>query len=195
VKALQIASAQGQRIYQITQANISSVMPNLNLDAATETEIQQAVNVGKEVVAHTDPVSVPGYTGAGYIILDPVTGEGAYRISGGGNGSFLDWWKENGQTVGLKAALLGLLAVLASVTLSVVIMIAVLSIFIALMNIMIIDLSTNRCPEGLGELAIAFEVAGIISSRFGVNGVALGAWTNFLVVGAVGAVAESSSCK
>jgi len=51
-----------------------------------ETEILQAVSTGKEVVAHTDPVSVPGYTGAGYIILDPVTGEGAYRISGGKNG-------------------------------------------------------------------------------------------------------------
>ena len=88
VKALQIASGEGQRIYQITQANISSVMPNLNLDAATETEIQQAVNVGKEVITHTDLVSVPGYSGAGYIILDPVTGEGAYRISGGGNGAF-----------------------------------------------------------------------------------------------------------
>jgi len=31
----------------------------------------------------------PGYTGAGYIILDPITGEGAYRISGGGNGGSL----------------------------------------------------------------------------------------------------------
>jgi len=89
VKALQIAAAEGQKIYQITQANISSVMLNLNLDAATETEIQQAVNVGKEVVTHTDLVSVPGYTGAGYIILDPITGEGAYRISGGGNGGSL----------------------------------------------------------------------------------------------------------
>ncbi|NOZ52354.1 MAG: transglutaminase domain-containing protein, partial [Gammaproteobacteria bacterium] len=86
VKALQIASTEGQRIYQITQVNISSVMPNLNLDAATETEIQQAISIGKEVVAHTDLVSVPGYTGSGYVILDPVTGEGAYRISGGVNG-------------------------------------------------------------------------------------------------------------
>jgi len=34
-------------------------------------------------------VSVPGYTGAGYIIFDPLTGDGAYKISGGGNGGFL----------------------------------------------------------------------------------------------------------
>lgn len=89
VKALQLASAEGQRIYQVTQTNISSVMPNLNLDEGAEAEIQAAVNGGKEVITHTELVSVPGYTGAGYIILDPVTGAGAYKISGGSNGGFL----------------------------------------------------------------------------------------------------------
>jgi len=89
VKALQLAAAQGQRIYQITQANISSTLPQLNLDYETEKEILNAVNVGKEVVTHTDLVTVPGFTGAGYIILDPVTGDGAFKISGGGNGAFI----------------------------------------------------------------------------------------------------------
>ena len=89
VKGLQIASAQGQRIYQITQANASSIMPNINLDVGSETEIMQAINVGREVIVHTDPVSVPGYTGAGYILYDPLTGDGAYKINGGGNGGFM----------------------------------------------------------------------------------------------------------
>ncbi|VAW70622.1 hypothetical protein MNBD_GAMMA09-375 [hydrothermal vent metagenome] len=40
-------------------------MPNINLDAGAEAEILQAVNVEKEVIVHADPVSVPGYTGAG----------------------------------------------------------------------------------------------------------------------------------
>jgi len=31
---------------------------------------------------NTDPVSVPGYTGAGYIIFDPLTGDGAYMPGG-----------------------------------------------------------------------------------------------------------------
>jgi len=89
VKGLQIASSQGQKIYQISQVNINSVMPNINLDVDTETEIQSAVSVGKEVIVHTDFVSVPGYTGAGYIIIDPDTGDGAYKISGGLNGGLL----------------------------------------------------------------------------------------------------------
>ncbi len=43
------------------------------------------------MITHTDAVSVPGWTGAGYIIIDPETetetetGDGAYLISGGGN--------------------------------------------------------------------------------------------------------------
>jgi len=49
-------------------------------------EIEQAINQGKEVITHTDAVTVPGYTGAGYIILDPITGDGAYKIAGGENG-------------------------------------------------------------------------------------------------------------
>lgn len=71
-------------IYQITNANQATTLPNLNLDAATEAEIQAAVNAGKEVITHTDLVSVPGYTGAGYIIIDPVSGGGSYKLGGGG---------------------------------------------------------------------------------------------------------------
>ena len=53
-------------------------------------EIRNAlINAGKEVITHTDAVSVPGWSGAGYIITDSVTGEGAYKIAGGGNGSFI----------------------------------------------------------------------------------------------------------
>ena len=86
VKALQKAAAQGQRIYQLTQANQSATLANIHHDPATMDEISNALATGREVITHTDPVSVPGYSGAGYIILDPVTGEGAYKIGGGANG-------------------------------------------------------------------------------------------------------------
>ena len=52
-------------------------------------EIEQAINQGKEVITHTNAVTVPGYTGAGYIILDPITGDGAYKIAGGENGGYI----------------------------------------------------------------------------------------------------------
>lgn len=88
VKGLQIAAEAGQRIYQVTPANKSTTLPALNLDSGTMAEIEQAVDNGMEVITHTDEVSVPGYSGAGYIIFDPETGDSAYRISGGQNGAF-----------------------------------------------------------------------------------------------------------
>ena len=90
VKALQIASESGQRIYQITAANQSQTLPSIHHDPATMSEIHAALNAGKEVTTHTDAVSVPGWSGAGYIIVDPETGAGAYKIAGGGNGGHLD---------------------------------------------------------------------------------------------------------
>jgi len=89
VKALSKASAAGQRIYHITQANQGTALPNIHHDPATIAEIQNALNVGKEVITHTDAVTVPGWTGAGYIIFDPETGDGAYKIGGGQNGAFI----------------------------------------------------------------------------------------------------------
>lgn len=91
VKALQIAATQGQRIYHITQANQAQTLPNLHLDGLAMTEISQALAVGKEVIAHTDRIAVPGWTGEGYILLDPDTGEGAYKITGGANGGGVFW--------------------------------------------------------------------------------------------------------
>ncbi|MDX8378367.1 MAG: hypothetical protein R8L53_10135, partial [Mariprofundales bacterium] len=52
-------------------------------------EIQAAVAVGKEVIVHQGNITAFGWTGAGYVVFDPVTGDGAWRISGGGNGAAL----------------------------------------------------------------------------------------------------------
>jgi transglutaminase-like putative cysteine protease len=86
VKALQKANAGGQRIYHINQQNRTLALQNIHLDSQAMTEINSALDSGKEIVTHTDPVSVPGWSGAGYIIYDSATGEGAYKISGGANG-------------------------------------------------------------------------------------------------------------
>ena len=88
VKALQIAASQGQRIYHITPQNQTQTLPNLHLDAKAMEEITSALATGKEVIAHTDRISVTGWTGEGYILFDPVTGDGAYKITGGANGGF-----------------------------------------------------------------------------------------------------------
>jgi len=89
VKALQLAAQQGQKIYQITPQNQATVLPQLTLSGLAMKEIRQGLAAGKEVIAHASQVSVPGWTGEGYIITDPVTGSGAYKITGGSNGGFI----------------------------------------------------------------------------------------------------------
>jgi hypothetical protein len=86
VKALQKAAQQGQRIYHITQANQATALPNIRQSSLVMSEIRQALAVGKEVIVHTDPINVPGWTGAGYVITDPDMGDGAWKIGGGANG-------------------------------------------------------------------------------------------------------------
>ncbi len=90
VKALQKASAAGQKIYQINQANRSQILPLLKHDRETLNEITHALNAGKDVTTHTDAVSIPGgWSGFGYIITDPIVGNGSYKISGGSNGGVI----------------------------------------------------------------------------------------------------------
>ena len=89
VKALAKANLAGQRIYHITAANQATTLSNLHHDPDVLSEIHAALTAGKEVITHTDAISVPGWSGAGYIIFDPDTGEGAYKISGGQNGALL----------------------------------------------------------------------------------------------------------
>lgn len=86
VRAIQKAALQGQHIYRLTAANLADALPNVYHDPDAISEIRNAVNSGKEVVTHTDAVQVPGWSGAGYLIIDPETGAGAYKIAGGANG-------------------------------------------------------------------------------------------------------------
>jgi transglutaminase-like putative cysteine protease len=89
VKLLGKAAAEGQRIYTLTQANLATALPHLSLSEETLNEIRAAVAVGKEVTVHQRPVTVNGWSGAGYIVLDPETGAGGYIIEGGANGGKL----------------------------------------------------------------------------------------------------------
>ena len=88
-KALAIANARGQRIYTIDRSNRDEALAALRLSSNTVSEIRQAVNAGRVVTTHTDPVTVPGWQGAGYVVLDPETGSGAWLIEGGLNGGFI----------------------------------------------------------------------------------------------------------
>ncbi|EDN66247.1 conserved hypothetical protein [Beggiatoa sp. PS] len=80
VKALALASAQGQRIYQVTSENANTVLPVLNISADVKEEIRASVAVGKVATVSQNNITVGSWTGVGYIITDPETGAGAYRI-------------------------------------------------------------------------------------------------------------------
>ena len=94
VRALQKAIGLGQRIYHITPTNQADVLPHIRQNALTMNEIRSSLAVGREVIVHTDSISVPGWTGAGYVIIDPQTGAGAWKIAGGANGGFVGALKD-----------------------------------------------------------------------------------------------------
>jgi hypothetical protein len=86
VKALAIAGEEGQKLYSLNSSN-SNLLSNITIDQDARNEIISALFSGKEVTLHEHPITTSGFTGSGYIIIDPLTGAGAYKISGGNNGS------------------------------------------------------------------------------------------------------------
>ncbi|MFZ6755982.1 transglutaminase domain-containing protein [Undibacterium sp. Ji50W] len=92
VKALAIAANEGQKIYTLKSSNQaihSSVLQSLQIDMDVKYEIANALAAGKEVTVHERDVTVNGWKVTGYIVFDPDTGAGAYKISSGENGGFL----------------------------------------------------------------------------------------------------------
>ncbi len=97
VKALAIASSEGQKIWTITQSNLELALSKIILSAETENDIRNSVNAGKVVTAHEQRINFNGWIGEGYTVIDPTTGAGGYLIAGGGNGGFIDYveWELN----------------------------------------------------------------------------------------------------
>jgi transglutaminase-like putative cysteine protease len=87
IKALQTAAANNIPIKKINAANISQMIATLQVSSEIITDIQNAVNAGKEVTISQTNVQINDWNGAGYIIKDSNTGAGAYMISGGLAGS------------------------------------------------------------------------------------------------------------
>jgi hypothetical protein len=159
VKALQKANAQGQRIYHLTPANQAQTLPNLHHNPMVMAEIRAALNAGKEVTTHTDAVSVPGWSGAGYLILDPVTGDGAYKIGGGMNGS-VEKQKQLDMLIGMFAG-----AELALLTVSLGLVFSGLFIYlIPLILTAIIVTALFTLPENMGAF---YAGLGFMYSLFG----------------------------
>jgi hypothetical protein len=116
VKALRLANDQGIPIYMINQSNISAVLPQLQLGLDVLADIQNAVNAGKVVTVSKSNITLDGWTGCGYIVIDSTKGDGAYMISGGLAGGWLNW-----VMIGVGTGLLAVAGVLAYATITTVI--------------------------------------------------------------------------
>lgn len=121
VKAIAIAQAEGQRIYTINSENRATALPKLTIGGDVGAEIRNAIQAGKEVTFHESRINAHGWSGYGYIIIDPDTGAGAYLIEGSGNGGTLLLGLLNGlgfalffsgAVLGVGPLLLGILGIL-----------------------------------------------------------------------------------
>ncbi|WP_051264096.1 transglutaminase-like domain-containing protein [Teredinibacter turnerae] len=108
VKALMLASSAGQKIWTIDKNNVDVALAEINLHADIETEIRNSVYAGNVATAHEQPVAFAGSTATGYLLINPQTGAGAYKISGGLNGGLLEWLDENAYWLGGLAFVLGI---------------------------------------------------------------------------------------
>ena len=86
VKAIQLAAAEGQRIWTITQDNLTEALAASQLPSKAQADIRHSVQAGMEVTAHEEPVNFYGRQFTGYIVLDPETGAGGFLIGSGENG-------------------------------------------------------------------------------------------------------------
>ena len=89
-KILALAASQGQKIYTITNANLDD-LNNIIVGDGGMNEIEEALSNNLEVMIHEEPITAFGWQGSGYMIIDPDSGAGAYKISGGANGGFIDF--------------------------------------------------------------------------------------------------------
>jgi hypothetical protein len=98
MKAIGLAAQGGQKIYTITR-EIYANNPNIVSaklwahSLSTKDRIQQAMDAGYDVTIHEAPISVSGWMGAGFTLIDPATGAGGYLIEGGTSGGviFVTW--------------------------------------------------------------------------------------------------------
>ncbi|MDQ1830489.1 transglutaminase-like domain-containing protein [Massilia scottii] len=142
IKALGLAASQGQKIYTLTQGNRTlhaSILQSLAIAQDVKHEISDALSAGKEVTVHAADVSVGGWTGSGYVVLDPLTGAGAYKIAGGANGGELLF--AGFGLIGLSAALYAFFAFGGGIAIAVGLFVIIHLIFL----IVALELAVNAC--------------------------------------------------
>ncbi|TKV69706.1 sugar-binding protein [Marinobacter panjinensis] len=155
VKALALAGAEGQKIWTIDRNNVSLAISQINLGSEVETEIRNAVSAGKIATVHEQKITYRNWVGAGYLLIDPETGAGAYKIAGGANGGFLDGLGSIATWLGLGFAYKELLALIATSPSIVQLFSQIGSFLFALsFGLSVYDLATNCSDANAARLFI-----------------------------------------
>ncbi len=77
-------------IHVLTAENVDAILPKIQTTGDVKTEIRNAVNAGLHVIVPEREFAQGRVQAAGYVMLDPETGGGIYRVDGGLNGA-LNW--------------------------------------------------------------------------------------------------------
>lgn len=90
MRLLQLANEQGMRVYHLKPDNIAAHRSSLQHAPEVMTDIDNALAAGLEVIIPQTRQTNGAWSGSGYIMLDPFTSSGDYRVSGGLSGNFAD---------------------------------------------------------------------------------------------------------
>jgi RHS repeat-associated protein len=85
-KALQLAAQQEIEVLDLGPESAESALPGLPLDDGVKDEIRKAAASGYRVRVPAAPLTLQAWTGTGYLVLDPATGESAWQLQGGHSG-------------------------------------------------------------------------------------------------------------
>lgn len=171
VKAIALAQGEGQRVYTLNAGNLEVALIAINADAAVENEIRNAVNAGKEVSIHQNSINYYGWSGHGYIIIDPETGSGAYKISGGADGGELE--VDAGSLISILGFLIGLFDSLLGAMVD------------AIQTLIYVVDALLNCSFPIGHFLAYFAIAFFAAALWFVI---VGALLGFPIIGAVAAV-------
>jgi len=87
VKAIQIANEQGIPVYDINSTN-EDLIDTLSISDIAKEDMHNAINAGYVIKTPAQNITYNTWTGVGYIVLNPITGEGRYEIGEGSGGYF-----------------------------------------------------------------------------------------------------------
>jgi len=180
----EFANSNGIPLYHINKNNFSTVLPKLQISAETKNDVQNAINSGKEVSIPQREVTKDGWTGAGYLVIDPNTGAGAYMMSGGFAGGGFTLPQLHPLLLFLIGALLVGIGIFAGLELGIALAIAaiVIGLYDLISNILPILNNPNLTPDQKELVVAALATFFAIGVLIALAGIVFGAFSGFVLI-------------